>query len=98
MKPTCFQSLHRIMLLAAIITAMCCIGCANIDDVLKAIEEPPEGDGIIITDMPIGEIEVLLTETAPFKLPLRSMDGYRIFVAHTMRHIKCGMETLSLLR
>ena len=68
MKPTCFQSLHRIMVLAAIITAMCCIGCANIDDVLKAIEEPPEGDGIIITDMPIGEIEVLLTETAPVQV------------------------------
>lgn len=68
MKATSFQLLHRIMLFAAIISAICCIGCTDIDDVLNAIEEPPEETGIIITDMPIGEIEVLLTESAPVQV------------------------------
>ena len=68
MKTTCFQLLHRIMLFATLISAICYIGCADIDDVLKAIKEPPEEAGLIITDMPIGEIEVLLAESAPVQV------------------------------
>lgn len=56
------------MRFATIIGAICCIGCADIDDVLKAIEEPPEEAGVIITDMPIGEIEVLLAESDPVQV------------------------------
>lgn len=68
MKIVCYQYLCRIMRFATIIGAICCIGCADIDDVLKAIEEPPEEAGVIITDMPIGEIEVLLAESDPVQV------------------------------
>lgn len=68
MKTTYFQLLHRMMLFAAIISVICCIGCADIDDVLKAIGEPPEGEGVIIADMPIGGIEVLLAESDPVQV------------------------------
>ena len=68
MKTTRVQSLHCIMLLATIISAIGCIGCADLDDVLKAIGEPPEEDGVIIGDMPIGEIEVLLAESDPVQV------------------------------
>lgn len=59
---------HCIAQFTTIISAICCIGCADIDDVLKAIKEPPEEAGVIITDMPIGEIEVLLTESDPVQV------------------------------
>ena len=64
-----FQLLHRIIQFAAVISAMCCIGCADIvDDILENMGTPLEGDGTIIANMPIAEIEVLLAESAtPFK-------------------------------
>ncbi len=68
MKATCFQLLHCMMLFAACISAIYCIGCANIDDVLKATGEPPEGEGVIIRDIPIQEIEVLLAESDPVQV------------------------------
>ena len=68
MKTSRFQLLHRMMLFAALISAIGCIGCANIDDILKSIGEPPEEDGVIIADMPIGEIEVLLAESDPVQV------------------------------
>ena len=68
MKTTRFELLHRIVQLAAIITAVCFTGCANFDDILEDIAGPPEGDGVIIASMPIGEIEVLLAESHPVQV------------------------------
>ncbi len=68
MKTIRFQLFHRTVQFAAIISAICCIGCADLDDVLKAIKEPPEEAGGFITDMPIGEIEVLLAESDPVQV------------------------------
>ena len=70
MKTTRFQLLHRILLFATIISVLYCIGCANIDDILKDVGEPSEGDGVIIADMPIGEVEVLLAESDPVQVTL----------------------------
>ena len=45
MKTTRFQLFHRMIQLTTIITAICCIGCANVvDDVLNDIDEPSNGD------------------------------------------------------
>ena len=74
MKTTRCLLLHRIMLLATIIITIYCIGCANIDDILNDIGEPPNGDTdgvndqLTIADMPIGEIEVLLAESHPVQV------------------------------
>ena len=70
MKTTRFQLLHRILLFATIISVLYCIGCANIDDILKDVGEPSEGDSVIIADMPIGEVEVLLAESDPVQVTL----------------------------
>ena len=59
---------HCIAQFSTVITVICCIGCADIDDILKSIGGPPEGDSIIILDMPIGEIEVLLAESHPVQV------------------------------
>ena len=40
MKTIRFQLLHRTVQFTAIITAICCIGCANIDDILNDIDKP----------------------------------------------------------
>ena len=68
MKTIRFQLLHRIVQFAAVISAICFTGCANIDDILEDIGAPPEGDGVIIASMPIGEIEVLLAESDPVQV------------------------------
>ena len=75
MKTTRFQLFHRMVQFTTIITAICCIGCANVvDDVLNDIDEPSNGDsdGVdnqsIIADMPIQEIEVLLAESDPVQV------------------------------
>ncbi len=68
MKTTRFQLLHRIVQFAAVISAVCFTGCADFNDILKDIGGPPEGDGVIIADMPIWEIEVLLAESDPVKV------------------------------
>lgn len=68
MKTIRFQLPHRMMLFASLISAICCIGCADINDILKGIEEPPDGGGVIIADMPIAEIEVLLAESDPVQV------------------------------
>ena len=69
MKTTHFQLLHRIVQFAAVISAICFTGCANIDDILEDIEVPPEVDnGTIIANMPIAEIEVLLAESDPVQV------------------------------
>ena len=68
MKTTCFQLLHRMTQIGAIISVLCFTGCANFDDFLENIAGPPEGDGVIIGDMPIAEIEVLLAESDPVQV------------------------------
>ncbi len=68
MKTIRFQSLHRRLLFVTVISVLYCIGCANIDDILKDIGEPSEGDRVIIADMPIGEVEVLLAESDPVQV------------------------------
>ena len=68
MKTTRFQLLHRIVQFAAVISAICFTGCANIDDILEDIGAPPEGDGTIIANMPIAEIEVLLAASDPVQV------------------------------
>ncbi len=74
MKTIRFQLLHRTVQFTAIITAICCIGCANIDDILNDINKPPNGDGadvdnqLIIADMPIAGIEVLLAASDPVQV------------------------------
>ena len=62
------KSVYRIMQFAAVISAIYFTGCADINDILKGIEEPPDGGGVIIADMPIGEIEVLLAESDPVQV------------------------------
>lgn len=71
MKTTRFQLLHRIVQFAAVISAICFTGCANIDDILEDIETPPEEDGTIIANMPIAEIEVLLAESDPVQVTVQ---------------------------
>lgn len=61
---------HRIMQFAAVISAICFTGCADIDDILKGIEEPPDGGGVIIADMPIAGVEVLLAESDPVQVTI----------------------------
>ena len=56
------------MLFATLISTIYCIGCADINDILKSTGEPPEGDGVIIANMPIQEIEVLLAESDPVQV------------------------------
>ena len=68
MKTTRFQLLHRIVQFAAVISAICFTGCANIDDILEDIEGPPEENGTIIANIPIAEIEVLLAESHPVQV------------------------------
>ena len=74
MQTTRFQLLHCVAQFTAIISMVCCIGCANIDDMLNGIGEPSDGDsdGInnqsIIANMPIAEIEVLLAESQPVQV------------------------------
>ena len=75
MKTIRFQLPQRIIQFVTVITAMCCIGCANVvDDILIDTGELPNGDndGVdgqsIITDMPIGGIEVLLAESDPVQV------------------------------
>ncbi len=68
MKTSRFQLLHCIMLFATLISTIYCIGCADINDILKSISEPPEEDGVSIADMPIGKIEVLLAESNPVQV------------------------------
>ena len=68
MKTICFQLLHRMMLFASLISVLCFTGCANFGDILEDIGEPSEGDGVIIADMPIAEIEVLLAESHPVQV------------------------------
>ena len=62
------KSVHRIMQFVAVISAIYFTGCADINDILKDIEEPPDGGGVIIADMPIEEIEVLLAESDPVQV------------------------------
>ena len=69
------KSVRRIMQFATIISAICCIGCANVaDDILIDIDGPSNGDSddldnqSIIADMPIQEIEVLLAESHPVQV------------------------------
>ena len=71
MKTIHFQLPHRMIQFVTIITAICCIGCADIDDILIGIEEPPDGDGVIIADMPIQGIEVLLAESHPVQVSVK---------------------------
>ena len=67
---------HCIAQFATIITVICCISCANIDDILHGIGEPSNGDsdGVdnqsIIADMLIAEIEVLLSESHPVQVTI----------------------------
>ena len=68
MKTIRFQLLHRILLFAATISTIGFTGCANFDDILEDIGEPSEGDGVIVANMPIGEIEVLLAESNPVQV------------------------------
>ena len=68
MKTTRFQLLHHIVQFAAVISAICFTGCANIDDILEDIEVPPEENGTIIANIPIAEIEVLLAESHPVQV------------------------------
>ncbi|MYE89799.1 hypothetical protein F4X33_12465 [Candidatus Poribacteria bacterium] len=68
MKTSCFQLLHCIMLFATLISTIYCIGCADINDILKSISEPLAEDGVSIADMPIGKIEVLLAESDPVQV------------------------------
>ena len=65
---------HWLAQFATIINVICCIGCADLDDILNGISEPSNGDGdavnnqSIIADMPIAEIEVLLAESDPVQV------------------------------
>ena len=74
MQTTRFRRLYRVVQFTAIISMICFIGCANIDDILNDIGEPSNGDsdGVdnqsIIADMPIQEIEVLLAESDPVQV------------------------------
>lgn len=72
MKRIRFQ---RLVQFTTIISAICCIGCANVaDDILIDIDKPSNGDSddadnqSIIADMPIAEIEVLLAESDPVQV------------------------------
>lgn len=68
MKTTRFKLPHRIVQFIAIISAVCFTGCENFDDILEDIADPLEGDGIIIANMLIREIEVLLAESHPVQV------------------------------
>ena len=70
MKTIRFQLLHHIVQFAAVISAICFTGCANIDNILEDIDEPLEGDDTVIADMPIAEIEVLLAESDPVQVSI----------------------------
>ena len=92
MKTTRFQLLHRMVLFAAIISAICFIGCANINDILNGIGEPSNGDDginneLIIADMPIAEIQVLLAESDPVQVTVQVNGWLPDSCTNTMRHI-----------
>ena len=70
MKTIRFQLLHHIVQFAAVISAICFTGCANIDNILEDIDEPLEGDDTVIADMPIAGIEVLLAESDPVQVSI----------------------------
>ncbi len=74
--------IHYMLQFTAIISIICCIGCANfIDDILNDTGEPSNGDidviddQWIIADMPIVEIEVLLAESDPVQVTV-DVNGY----------------------
>ena len=97
MKTTRCLLLHRIMLLATIIITIYCIGCANIDDILNDIGEPPNGDTdgvddqLTIADMPIGEIEVLLAESHPVQVTVE-VNGWLASSCETHHETRQGRE------
>ena len=75
MKTIRFQLLHRMVQFTTIITAICCIGCADfVDDILNDTGDPSSTDSdvsdnlLIIADMPIQEIVVLLAESEPVQV------------------------------
>ena len=82
MKTIRYQLVHRMVQFTTIITAICCIGCANfIDDILNDTGEPSSTDSdtgdnqSIIAEMPIVEIEVLLAESDPVQVTV-DVNGY----------------------
>ena len=75
MKTIRYQLVHRMVQFTTIITAICCIGCANfVDDILNDTGDPSSTDSdvgdnqFIVADMPIQEIEVLLAESDPVQV------------------------------
>ena len=74
MKTIHFQLPHRTIQFVTIITAICCIGCGDIDDIFNNIDGLSNGDSsgvdnqLIIANMPIQEIEVLLAESHPVQV------------------------------
>ena len=75
MKTIRYQLLHRMVQFTTIITAICCIGCADfVDDILNDTGDSSSTDSdvsdnlSIIADMPIQEIEVLLAESDPVQV------------------------------
>ena len=74
--------IHYMLRFTAIISIICCIGCADfIDDILNNTGEPSStdtdfGDDLsIIAEMPIVEIEVLLAESDPVQVTV-DVNGY----------------------
>ena len=105
MKTIRFQLLHRMVQFTTIITAICCIGCANfVDDILNDTGDPSSTDSdvsdnlLIIADMPIQEIEVLLAESDPVQVTVE-VTGWLpdSCTAHHETH-QGREETLSLSR
>ena len=97
MKTTCFQLLHRMMLFASLISAIYFTGCADINDILKGIEEPPDGGGVIIADMPIAEIEVLIAESDPVQVTVE-VNGWLAdsCTAHHETHLTQEGSTIAI--
>ena len=97
MKTTRFQLLHCIVQFAAVISAICFTGCANIDDILEDIGAPPEGDGTIIANMPIQEIEVLLAESDPVQVTVE-VNGWLpdSCTAHHETHLTQEENTITI--
>lgn len=96
MKTTHLQLLHR-LLLATVISVLYCVGCANIDDILKDIGEPSEGDSIIIAGMPIGEVKVLLAESDPVQVTVE-INGWLpdSCTAHHQTHSARDGDTITI--
>ena len=97
MKASRFQLLHCIMLFATLISTIYCIGCADINDILKSISEPPEEDGVSIADMPIGKIEVLLAESDPVQVTIE-VNGWLpdSCTAHHETHLTQEENTITI--